>query len=303
MRFNLASAAALAAVGLSACAIAAPSVCPPSPPPPSPPSPPGPVPSPYVPGKHFDRVFIVIFENMAYKNVTADPYFAGVAKQGLLLTNYFAVTHPSEPNYVALTYGSTANITDDAKYDIQGKSIVDLLEAKGVSWKSYQEAYPGDCFKGESSGTYRRKHNPFISFVNVQNNADLCAKIVNSDQLATDLAANTVPQYSFYTPDMNNDGHDTNTTYASKWLQGFLPKLTTNKQLMENTAVVLTFDEDDYNGTNQVYTAVLGKGVKAGSTDGNKYDHYSLLRTIEDNFELGNLGRNDANATLISSFI
>ncbi|KAI8873702.1 phosphoesterase [Ramicandelaber brevisporus] len=262
-----------------------------------------PAPSALVPGKHFNRVFIVIFENTSYDTVMKDAYFKQLAGQGLLLTNYKAITHPSQPNYIALTYGNNGGVTGDSDKNVSGQSIVDLMEAKGVSWKSYQESYPGGCSKTTSSGTYRRKHNPFISYVNVQNNAAWCAKIVNSNQLAADLANNAVPQFSFYTPDMNNDAHDTNIGYASNWLKGFLPKLLSDPNLSQDTAFVLTFDEDNYFSGNKIYTAILGKGVKPGTTDGTAYTHYSLLRTIEDNFGLGNLGRGDASATPINSLI
>ncbi|KAI8869129.1 hypothetical protein GQ42DRAFT_32044 [Ramicandelaber brevisporus] len=256
-----------------------------------------------VTGKHFNRVFIIIFENTSYNTAMSDPYFASLAGQGLLLTNYKAITHPSQPNYIALTYGSTAGVTNDNNVNISGQSIVDLLEAKGVWWKAYQESYPGGCSKVSSSGTYRRKHNPFISYVNVQNNAAWCAKIVNANQLSTDRTNNAVPQYSFYTPDMNNDGHDTSITYASNWLQGFLPPLRSDPNLSQDTAFVLTFDEDNGSQGNKVYTVFLGKGVNPGTTDNTAYNHYSLLHTIEDNFSLGTLGRSDTSAPLISSLI
>ncbi|KAI8867957.1 hypothetical protein GQ42DRAFT_148980 [Ramicandelaber brevisporus] len=253
----------------------------------------------------FDRVFIIIFENKSLKTTLKDDYFAGLAKQGLLLSNYKANFHPSQPNYVALTYGSNGDVKNDKNHDIDGKSIVDLLEAKGVSWKSYQEKYPGKCSKvDETDDKYARKHNPFISFKTVQKNKALCDKIVNAEkQLPIDLKNGAVPQYSFYTPDLDNDAHDTNVKFASKWLKGLLPKLMDDPVLSKDTAFVLTFDEDDEDGDNTVYTVILGKGVKPGSTDKTKYDHYSLLRTIEDNFELGNLGRNDAKAKPISSFV
>ncbi|KAI8873383.1 phosphoesterase [Ramicandelaber brevisporus] len=289
MRFNI---AALAALGLATTTsvLAVPA--------------PAPAPAALVPGTHFNRVFIIVFENMAFDQVITDPYFKQLAGQGLLLTNYKAMTHPSQPNYITLTYGSNGGVTSNSNYNIKDKSIVDLLEAKGVSWKSYQEKYPGGCSKTSSSGAYRRKHNPFISYVNVQNNAAWCAKIVNAEkQLPLDLANNAVPQYSFYTPDMNNDGHDTSLSYASNWLKGLLPTLMNDPNLAQDTAFVLTFDEDDSEGDNTVYTAILGKGVKPGTTDSTPYNHYSLLRTIEDNWSLGNLGRNDATATPFKSLV
>ncbi|GAM21862.1 hypothetical protein SAMD00019534_050370 [Acytostelium subglobosum LB1] len=256
----------------------------------------------FVKGKYFDRVFIIIFENHSYKEVMADPYFNKLASMGLSLSNNFANFHPSEPNYIALTYGSNDGIVNDGNFNIPGNSIVDLLEEKGVSWKAYMESYPGKCFAGTSSGTYVRKHNPFISYENVYKNASLCAKIVDSTELSVDQESNSVPQYSWYTPDMNNDAHDTSIAYASKWLQGFFPTVHNDPNL-NNTAFILTWDEDDGSEGNQIYTVFVGMGVKPGSTDNTKYDHYSLLRTIEDNFGLGTLGRDDASAKPIGSLI
>ncbi|KAI8868674.1 hypothetical protein GQ42DRAFT_170547 [Ramicandelaber brevisporus] len=258
----------------------------------------------FVPGKHFDRVFTIVFENMAYDTVIADPYFSSLTKQGLLLTNYYSLFHPSQPNYIELTFGDNGGVNDDEDVTVAGRSIVDLLEAKGVTWKAYEEKYPGNCYVGHRQGDYARWHNPFISFEHVVKNPEWCAKIVNAEQqLPLDLAAGKVPQYSFYTPDMKNDGHDTDVTYASKWLQGLLPKLMSDPVLAKDTAFVITFDEDDYKNTNRVYTVILGKGTKAGSVDNGMYTHFSLLRTIEDNFGLGSLGRADATAVPISSLV
>jgi hypothetical protein len=84
------------------------------------------------------------------------------------------------------------------------------MEAGGVSYKGYMEAYPGGCRADSSIGTYYRKHNPLISFNSVRNNATRCAKIVNATEFDTDLNAGTLPNWSYYTPDINNDGHNTN---------------------------------------------------------------------------------------------
>lgn len=91
----------------------------------------------------------------------------------------------------------------DFESNIDRKSIVDLLEAKGVSWKSYQQGYTGNCDLSMKIGKYVRKHNPFISFTNVQNNPERCAKIVNSDQLDIDISNDQVPQFVFFTPDVS----------------------------------------------------------------------------------------------------
>jgi acid phosphatase len=180
-------------------------------------------------------------------------------------------------------------------------NIVDLLEAKDVSWKAYMEKYPGNCFAGTSTEDklYRRKHNPFISADNIRTDPERCAKIVEGDQLEADLNDGKLPQFSFYTPDMNNDGHDTTLDYAADWLERFLePKLANPQFMADDMLVVVTFDENDYVlEDNLVWTGLIGSGVKAGELDDTPYNHYDLLRTIEDNWSLGSLGRMDAKAT------
>ncbi|KAI9304072.1 phosphoesterase family-domain-containing protein [Cunninghamella echinulata] len=259
-----------------------------------------------VSGKHFDRVVIFIFENQDYDDVHADPYFGSLATKhnGVELTNFFATTHPSQPNYISFISGSTSGTFLDFESNIDRKSIVDLLEAKGISWKSYQQGYTGNCDLSMRIGKYARKHNPFISFTNVQNNPERCAKIVNSDQLDIDISKDQVPQFVFFTPDLDNDGHDTNLTFASNWFQGYLEPRITKSTLNKNTMFVSTWDEArNYLIPNQIQTVLFGPDFKRSSnssSDNTKYNLYSLLRTIEDNWDLGNLGKHDKDATLIN---
>jgi len=255
-------------------------------------------------GKWFDRIFVINLENTDYNDAAATPFFKTLSAEGVSLSKYYALTHPSQPNYIAQIYGSNGGISGDSSRDVSGKSLVDLMEAKGISWKSYQEQYPGNCFTSSSSsdGLYVRKHNPFISMTAVQK-TDLCKNIVSGKQLDADIKANQVPQLVYYTPNMNNDGHDTSVSYAADWLSKFLVSVRSSPSLTSGTLFFVTFDEsEDYGNDNQVYTVMFGDPVKgrAGTTDTTRYNHYSLLRTIEDNWELGNLGRNDASAKPIT---
>jgi len=257
-------------------------------------------------GKWFDRIVVINLENSDFADAENDHYLSVLAEKGVLLTQYSGVTHPSQPNYIAQVYGDTHNITDDSWYDIKGKSLVDLLEAKDVSWKAYQEKFPGSCFTGKGSEDmlYVHKHNPFISMNTVNSNPDLCAKVVDEKQLDRDIAANKVPQLVYYTPDMNNDGHDTGVSYASEWLRKFLSKRFSKPSFTKNTLFFVTFDErEDYDGgDNLVFTVMFGPVVDAwkGRKDNRSYSHYSLLRTIEENWSLGSLGRNDKNARVFN---
>jgi phospholipase C len=255
-------------------------------------------------GKWFQRIVVVNLENTDYSDAMDVHYLQKLASEGVLLTRYSAITHPSEPNYVTQVYGSDYGIQDDDVYDIEGKSLVDLLEKGGVSWKTYQEKYPGNCFLGASTPDhlYVRKHNPFLSMNTVHQNPKLCAKVVDEKQLDNDIKNNAVPQLVYYTPDMNDDGHDTDVKYASNWLRAFFKDRLTKPNFTKDTLFFVTFDEqEDYSGNNRVYAVMFGEPVKhlKGKKDSEPYSHYSLLRTIEDNWNLGNLGRNDTKAKLI----
>ncbi|KAJ3301136.1 hypothetical protein HDV03_001326, partial [Kappamyces sp. JEL0829] len=238
-----------------------------------------------------------------YEDAMSQPYFKTLVAKGQLLTNYHGVSHPSQPNYVAMISGSTDGVILDFDSTISNRrTIVDLLEASGKSWTSYQEAYPGGCFTGTQSGTYRRKHNPFISFPSISGNPARCARIVDANRLGSDIAAGTVADYVFYSPDMNNNGHDTSLAYSMNWLQRFLdPKL--NLALFKKTLFVVTWDENDAVlgvidwKQNHIATVLVGAGAVPGSVDSTAYDHYSLLATIEKEWGLGGLNQQDVAAT------
>ncbi|KAI7854786.1 phosphoesterase family-domain-containing protein [Circinella umbellata] len=254
------------------------------------------------PGKYYDRIVIVVMENQDYNDVEADLYYSTIAENhnGVLLTNFFAVTHPSQPNYIAMISGSTKDVNLDLNSNISRKSIVDLLEAKGISWKSYQEEYPGGCNTKASINTYRRKHNPFISFKNIANDETRCAKIVPATELDKDIENDTVPQFVFFTPDINNDGHDTSLKYSSDWMKSYFEPRIGKSGFNNNTLFILTWDENKtwIIKPNKVYTVLFGPAVnRTSSTDNTKYNHYSILKSIEENWDLGDLGEHDVDAT------
>jgi len=246
----------------------------------------------------FERVFIIVLENQPLKEVIKDGHMQDLMKRGTILADYNALINPSQPNYFALTAGDTRGCENDEHIDVSGRFIVDLLEEKGISWKAYMEDYPGNCFSGAEYGKYRRKHNPFVSFGHVRHNATLCSKIVNAAELKLDVAVNALPRYSFYTPNMDNDGHDTSTEFASHWLKRFLKPLLASPNFMRNTLVVVTYDEG-IKPDNKIYTLLLGDMVPSGHLDNTFLTHYSLLRLIEEQFSLSDLGRGDVTAPRI----
>ncbi len=246
-------------------------------------------------GRKFDQVLIIVLENQDAANVLKDPYMQALAQRGAYFTNYHGIGHPSYPNYLAMTGGSTFGVTSNAQKELDMTSIADLLEIKNLSWAQFAEDYPGTstkCFTGDYKGLYARKHAPFLSYTAITGGPRCLEHVANAANLPYPL-----PNYSLYVPNMDNDGHDTSVAFSSNWLKGFLEPLLGRPEL-NKTLVVVTYDESK-TGDSPIYTVFLGSMIRAGATDDTAYGHYSLLRTIEDNFRLGNLGREDVTASPI----
>lgn len=250
-------------------------------------------------GNNFNKVLIIVFENTDFQNAMKQPYFSSLSKEGALALNYHAPTHPSQGNYVAMVAGSLLGVTNDQNINLDARHIGDLLEDSGKSWKAYAEGYPGNCFLGSSSGRYVRKHVPFLSFLNVQQNPARCQRIQDKKSFIEDFQAGNLPDYSLYVPDLDNDGHDTGVSFGDKWLKKNFDSILHSAKMPKDLLVVITFDEGSRISDNQIYTLFWGANVKKGSTTKKAYDHYSLLRTIEEEFSLGSLGRNDLKASTI----
>lgn len=244
----------------------------------------------------FQKVMVIVFENASFEDAANQPFFKELAARGLLLTNYHAITHPSQPNYVAMVAGTTEGVPGDDHADLDFRHIGDLLEERGKSWKVYAEGYPGGCFRHMETGRYVRRHVPFISFKDVQADPRRCAKVVDAAAFDADVAAGALPDYSFYVPDLDHDGHETSVEFADRWFEGKFRPLLGNPPFSRGLLLIVTFDEGSFLGDNRIYTAAVGDGIQPGTVSDAPFTHYSLLRSIEDNFGLGTLGREDAKA-------
>ncbi len=277
------------------------------------------------PAHHFDRVLIIVLENVDYEVASKDKNFADLAAQGASFTNFHALFHPSYPNYLAMIAGTDFGTHGRGRYladnqvnfpnDAVHRTIADRLIAAGLDFKQYAEELPNaTCPWNFSSqhvsdkrGNYVRRHVPFLSFREVQQK--WCDRVIRVDSSKSDNyfvqdARKGLVAYSFYTPNLNHDGHDTSAQTAGSWVKKFLNDTFTEK-LRQRTLVVVTFDESGGNADNRIYTLFLGDMVKPANQQDPKalakfYNHYSVLRTIEDNFGLEPLTANDRNAPPIT---
>jgi acid phosphatase len=169
----------------------------------------------WVKGKAFDRFAIIWLENTDYDLAAGDPNLVWLAKKGIALSNHFAVTHPSMPNYAAAISGDYYGINHDDLVTIPSNvsTLVDLLEDKGISWGEYQEDMPSTGFQGQEyrnpktgANMYVRKHNPAVLYDSVAQRQDRLARIKNLTLFNDELKLNTLPQWMFITPNMTSDG-------------------------------------------------------------------------------------------------
>jgi hypothetical protein len=226
----------------------------------------------------YDHVVWIVFENHSYSEIAGSssaPYFNSIANQCALATSYFAVTHPSLPNYIAMTSGSTQGITDDAAPSSHPLGVNSIFQQVGQGWRSLEESMPSNCAL-TSSGLYAVKHNPAAYYTNIRTD---CATL----DVPLGSTPNVSARFTFVTPNLCNDMHDCSIATGDAWLASFLPKVLASAEYKAGkTAVFITFDEDDSSQSNQIFTAVVAPSVRAGTRDGTRYTHYSLLRTAEE---------------------
>ncbi|MDQ2872864.1 MAG: phosphoesterase [Candidatus Eremiobacteraeota bacterium] len=301
----------------------------------------------------YKHVIVIMEENKAYGQVvgSADaPAISRLARAYGTATQFFAETHPSEPNYVALVGGSTFGIRDDdafyckphdvrpacpnagragyPNHTIEGPSLATQLERAGLSWKNYNESLPhaGSLATIATDShaanvppdlyVYASKHSGFVNFASVQNDPMRAERLVGFGQLKSDLRSGNVPNFSLVIPNLCNDMHgasaadsppDCRSGHSLIW-RGDREVQTLVDEIMaspiwksrDNTAIVITFDEDDGDGTQgccgnnpgdpanagggHIATVVVTNHGPRAKQDGTPYSHYALLRTIEDAF-------------------
>ncbi|WP_405823947.1 alkaline phosphatase family protein [Streptomyces sp. NBC_01390] len=243
-----------------------------------------------------DHVVVVVMENHAYSQVigsSSAPYLNNTLKAGgASLTQSYGLTHPSEPNYYMLFSGSNQGRTDDSCVSVGSISAPNLaseLIAAGKTWASYNETLPSQGSTTCSSGNYAQKHNPWFGFSNVPTST---AKTMT--QFPTDYT--TLPKVSFVVPNLCSDMHDCSVSTGDTWIKNNLSAYATWAQT-HNSILAVTFDEDNKLSGNRIPTVLYGQHVTPGSSSSTTYNHYNVLRTVED---LAGLSAHAGNASSAS---
>ncbi|CAN6674128.1 hypothetical protein TRVA0_050S00650 [Trichomonascus vanleenenianus] len=266
----------------------------------------------YVSGRAFDRIVIIWLENTDYDKAVGEADLKELATQGITLSNYWSLTHPSEPNYIGSVGGDYFGLGADEFVSLPADvfTVADLLDSKQISWGEYEQHLPYTGYEGwqylnqeNGANDYVRKHSPLISYDIVTENSQRLGNFKNFTEFYKDLNNQALPQWCFITPNMTNNGHDSNIQVAGNWARNFLTPLLSNSYFSEKTLVVLTFDETEtYTDQNKVACWLFGDipdNLK-GTTDDTYYNHYSLLATVQNNWGLPNLGRNDCGANVFN---
>ena len=250
----------------------------------------------------FSHIFVIVMENHEYGSVIGRPdapYVNSLAATYGLATNYFAASHPSLPNYLALTAGSTFGITSDCTTCyVNATNIADQVETSRRSWKAYMEDMPTPCYMGASAGNYAMKHNPFMYYTDIRDNAPRCAAhVVPFTQFGVDMSTGQVPNFVWITPNMCNDTHDCAVSTGDAWLGNVVPRITGSAAFRNGGVLFITWDEGSSNASccgdawgGHVATLVISPRSIAAARSSIAENHYSLLRTIEDGFGLAHLG-------------
>jgi hypothetical protein len=240
----------------------------------------------------YDHIVWILMENHSYSEIVGSPsapYINQIAGECGLATNYFAISHPSLPNYIALTSGSTQGITDDnppSSHPLNVPSIFSQLDPG--NWRSLEESMPSSCDK-TNSGEYAVRHNPAAYYTNLSDCSTLDVPLGSTPDLSA--------KFTFVTPNLIDDMHDGTIQQGDTWLSTFLPKVFSSSEYQAGkTAVYITWDEDDSSLGNHVATILIAPSVKPGTQSSTLFNHYSMLRTTEEQLGLSLLG-NGATAT------
>jgi acid phosphatase len=242
------------------------------------------------------HVMVIVEENHSYDQVIGNPdmpFLNQLARTYGLATDYAGVSHPSEPNYLAMVSGSIWDDPQDRTPQdgtYSGPTLVDQLAARGIGWKAYLEDMPHACDTTDTygPGNYDVNHNPFVYFRSVRDATAQCGRDVPFGQFASDLGDGSTPPFVFVAPNTAHDMHDGTPAQADSWLSSQFRAIFASNWYRQGGTVVVTFDEGET--SDRVATVVVSEADRGVAHLTARANHYALLRGIEELYGLPYLG-------------
>lgn len=247
------------------------------------------------------HILLLVEENRSESDVIGSseaPYINSLAATHGLAVASYGQSHPSLPNYLELLSGSTQAVTDDGtQYSFAGPTLVDQLAQQRITWRAYMESMPSACFTGGSAGEYAKKHDPFMYFRSITQNAGQCQNVVPLRSLQSDLTSSQAADFIWVSPNLCDDGHDCSTATADSWLQANLATVLSSSWFGQNGLVIITWDEGSDNAGccdgaegGHVATIVIAANQQQHLSSAQPLDHAGILRTIEQLYGVPLLG-------------
>ncbi len=201
-------------------------------------------------------------------------YFNRVVSKCGLASNYYATSHPSLPNYIVLTSGSTQGITDDGEPSTHPLSVPSIFSELGSRWRTLAESMPSSC-DHVTSGSYAARHNPAVYYTT-------SAAACQHNDVPLTLPLNLSAGLTLIVPNICNDMHSCPISIGDAWLKRTVAQIIESSQYQSRSLVLfITFDENNQMASNQVPTVVIAPTVPPGSRVTERFTHFSLLRTTE----------------------
>jgi phosphatidylinositol-3-phosphatase len=228
--------------------------------------------------RRYAHVIWIVMENKSYSEVLGSsqaPYIRALAAACGVATRFTAESHPSLPNYIAMTSGSTQRISDDADPSAHTLAAPSIFSQLRSGWRALEEAMPAPCARS-NAGRYAVRHNPAAYYTRLR------ASCRRQDVPLT-TPPNLSARFTFVTPDVCHDMHDCSVAAGDGWLAGFVPRVVRSREYATGrTALFITWDEDDGSSANLIPTLVVAPHTRPGTRSARPFSHYSMLRTTEE---------------------
>jgi phosphatidylinositol-3-phosphatase len=249
----------------------------------------------------YRHVILIVMENRGFDQVAGhSPFLNALGHRCGVAADYHAITHPSLPNYLALTSGSTQGLAGSDCSPGGGCRSGGPSIFGQTGWRAYAESMTGTCARA-NSGDYAPRHNPAVYYTRVA--AACAADDVPLTRLPAALRSGRLAAYVFIAPNLCSDEHDCTVGSGDAWLARWVPRITASPAYRAgHTALFITYDEDDHREGNRIYTVVVAPSVRPGTVSHVPFTHYSMLRTHEQLLGLPALGQARSAASMAAAF-